>query len=162
MSKVIKGRRTAEVGPDGVVVFLIGMRFNHWWRVDKWWSVFTAMPRMLRGLSRQDDSPLLGYHLWFGPGRNLMVQQYWRSLDELIAYASDSAAPHAAAWRSFNRRIGEDGSVGIWHESYHVEPGRLEVLYGNMPAFGLAGATDSVEVTERRSTARRRLRQDAA
>lgn len=162
MAKVFPGRYTADVGTDGVVVFLIGMRFNHWWRIDKWFAVFVAMPRMLRELEQQEDSPLLGYHLWLGASRNVMVQQYWRSVDELIAYASDSGAVHAEAWRRFNRRIGSDGSVGIWHETYHVNPGELEVLYGNMPRFGLAAATEHVPVTESRASARARLRNGAA
>jgi len=161
MAKVSPGRYTADVGADGVVVFLIGMRLNHWWRIDKWWPVFVAMPKMLRELAAQPDSPLRGYHLWFG-FRVVMVQQYWRSLDELISYASDSKASHAAAWRNFNRRIDNNGSVGIWHETYHVRPGELEVLYGNMPAFGLAAATAHVPVTARRASARARLREGAA
>lgn len=51
------------------------------------------MPRMLRLLSSDAESGLLGYHLWFG-GRNLLVQRYWRSVEELIAFALDSTAPH--------------------------------------------------------------------
>lgn len=58
----------------------------------------------------------------------MLVLQYWRSVDELIVFASDSRAPHAAAWREFNRRVGADASVGIWHETYTthlpVGPGR--------------------------------------
>ncbi len=156
MAKVFPGRYTADVGPDGAVVFLIGMRFNSWWRVDKWWPVFVAMPRMLRHLAAATDSPLLGFHMW--PGRTVLVLQYWRSAEELIAFASDPDAPHAAAWREFNRRIGTDGSVGIWHETYEVRPGHAEAVYGNMPAFGLAAATSHVPVTPGRGSARARLR----
>ncbi|MDQ3150721.1 MAG: DUF4188 domain-containing protein [Actinomycetota bacterium] len=159
MAKVFPGRYTADVGEDGAVLFLIGMRFNHWWRIDKWWPVFVAMPRMLRHLAADPDSGLLGVHLW--PGRTVLVLQYWRSAEELIAFASDAGAPHAAAWREFNRRIGTDGSVGIWHETYEVRPGHVEAVYGNMPAFGLAAATSHVPVTAGRGNARARLRRRA-
>src|SRR6266567_1704880 len=56
-----------------------------------------------------------------------------------------------------NKAIGSDGSVGIWHETYLVEPGRYEAVYGNMPVFGLASATKHVPAVGRRETARRRL-----
>lgn len=151
---VFPGRYTAELDADGAVVFLIGMRFNAWWRVDKWWAVFTAMPRMLADLARR-DAGLLGYHTWFG--RTVVVLQYWRSVEELQAFAVDPTAPHARAWRDFNRRVGDDGSVGVWHETYVVGPGRAEAIYANMPAFGLAAATTHAPVGRGRGTARSRL-----
>lgn len=153
---VLTGRHTAEVGPQGAVVFLIGMRFNRWWRVDRWWPVFTAMPRMLRHLAADRGSGLLGYHLWFG--RTVLVLQYWRSTEDLIAFAADPHAPHATAWREFNRRIAAGGAVGVWHETYAVAPGQLEAVYVNMPRFGLAAATRHVPVGPRTGSARARLR----
>jgi hypothetical protein len=155
-SPVLAGRYTAEIGPGGAVVFLIGMRFNRWWRVDKWWPVFLAMPRMLRHLSADPESGLLGYHLWFG--RVPLVVQYWRSIDDLVAFASDSQAPHAVAWREFNRRISAGGAVGVWHETYQVLPGRQECVYVNMPSFGLAAATRHVPICPGTGSARARLR----
>jgi hypothetical protein len=155
MTAVHRGRYTAEVGDDGVVVFLIGMRFNRWWRVDKWWPVFVAMPRMLRHLAADPGAGLLGWRLW--AGRTVLVVQYWRSAEDLLRFSADPAAPHAAAWRAFNRRIGGDGSVGIFHETYVVPPGHAEAVYGNMPRFGLAEATAHVPVRPGRGSARARL-----
>jgi hypothetical protein len=63
-------------------------------------------------------------------------------------------------WQRFNKTIGADGSVGIWHESYLVEPGRYEAVYGNMLVFGLAAATSHVPAIGKRETARRRLGQE--
>ena len=34
----------------------------------------------------------------------------------------------------------DTGDVGIWHETYRVRAGEYEVVYGNMPLFGLAAA----------------------
>lgn len=161
MTQVAAGRYTAEVDPPGAVVFLIGMRFNQWWRVDKWWPVFVAMPRMLRRLAAAPGAGMLGYHLWFG-GRAVMVSQYWRSTEDLVAFASDSHAPHAAAWREFNRRISAGGAVGIWHETYEVVPGRHECIYVNMPPFGLAAATRHVPIGQGTHSAATRLRSHVA
>lgn len=57
----------------------------------------------------------------------------------------------------FNRTVGSDGSVGIFHETYIVERGNYEAIYGNMPVFGLAKATEHVRAVGGRETARRRL-----
>lgn len=160
MAEIFPGRYTADTDGDEVTVFLIGMRFNRPWRVDKWWPVFVAMPRMLRQLEADPGSGLLGWHLW--PGRTVLVVQYWRSAAELVDFATDPSAPHAAAWQAFNRRVGGDGSVGVWHETYVVPPGRAEAIYANMPRFGLAAATAHAPVGAGRGSARKRLARGVA
>ncbi|WP_245246173.1 DUF4188 domain-containing protein [Nostoc sp. ATCC 53789] len=72
-------------------------------------------------------------------------------------FARNPAYAHLKAWQKFNRAIGTDGSVAIWHETYLIEPGRSEAIYGNIPVFGLAAATKHVPAMGRRKTARRRL-----
>jgi hypothetical protein len=59
MSNVISDRMTA-VREDGIVVFLIGMRINRWWKIHRWLPVVLAMPRMLRELAGRPDAGLLG------------------------------------------------------------------------------------------------------
>ncbi len=93
-----------------------------------------------------------------------MVVQYCRSFEDLERFARDTQDRHLPAWQRFNRVVGyRDGAVGIWHESYLVEPAHYETVYGNMPVFGLAQATTHVPARGGLSTARRRLgREDAA
>ena len=59
---------------------------------------------------------------------------------------------HSHAWQKFNRSIGGDGSVGIWHETYLVRSGQYEAIYANMPIFGLAAATKHLPATESKET----------
>ena len=66
--------------------------------------------------------------------------QYWRSFADLERFARDASLPHHAAWRDYNRRVGTDGDVGVWHETYQVRAGQYESVYANMPMFGLAAA----------------------
>lgn len=66
MAQVFPERYTADTGDDEITVFLIGMRFHRWWRVDTWWPVFVAMPRILRYLAADPGSGLLGWHMWPG------------------------------------------------------------------------------------------------
>ncbi len=135
---IIDRRVCAEVeGP--FVVFLIGMRINRWWKVWQWLPVIRAMARMLPELARQPELGLLHARSHFGfPG--IMLVQYWRSYAALEAYASARDKAHLPAWAAFNRSIGSNGDVGIWHETYLVEPGRYENVYNNMPAWGLGRA----------------------
>ena len=130
-------RLTATIDGD-FVVFLIGMRVNQPLRVDKWWPVAAAMPRMLKELYRQPELGYIHGELWFS--RTVLVLQYWRSMEQLLAYAKNRQARHLPAWQAFNKAVGTNGSVGIWHETYAVSPGRYENIYVNMPAFGLGKA----------------------
>ena len=78
---------------------------------------------------------------------------------QLHAYAHARDAKHLPAWAEFNRRIGGDGSVGIWHETYTVAPEQYECIYANMPRFGLARAAEHVTATGRLEQARSRIKQ---
>ena len=143
-SDMIGGGRLTAVLEGDFVVFLIGMRINRPLAVHKWVPVMRAMPRMLQELHRQPDLGFLHAQMWFA--RTTIMVQYWRSMEQLLAYATNRSAAHLPAWRAFNRSVGTDGSVGIWHETYAVTPGRYENIYANMPPFGLgrAGALQPV------------------
>ncbi len=155
MAQVIDRRVTAEI-EDDFVVFLIGMRINRLRRVGKWLGVFIAMPRMIRELERTPDSGLLGAKLYFSGPRTPMVVQYWRSFEELEAYARSRDNAHWPAWVAFNKRIGSNGEVGIWHETYLVPAGGYECVYNNMPATGLGTVGKLVPAAGRKATAARR------
>src|SRR5688500_20122185 len=120
------------------VVFLIGMRINHPWRVDKWLPTALAMPRMQRELAAQPALGCLGAEAWFG--RTTIMVQYWRSLDQLMAYAHAGDHAHLPAWRAFQRRTASSRAVGVWHETFVVEAGAYESIYVDMPRFGLGAA----------------------
>jgi len=152
---VFDGRWTARLPEQGGVVFLIGMRFNKLWRVDRWWPVVMAMPRMLVHLGKHPELGFLGGRSWFG--RTTVLVSYWRSADDLIDFASAKSAPHLEAWKAYNRAVGTDGTVGVWHETLLVAPGQFESVYVNMPAFGLAAAYTHEAVTKDSNSSRKRL-----
>lgn len=149
------GRFTADAEGD-FVVFLIGMRFNKPWKVHKWFPVVTAMPKMLRVIDQHPELGCLGHHMWLG--RTTMTVQYWRSFEDLDHFARDKGLPHLEPWRKFNRAIRNSGDVGIWHETYKVRAGEYEAVYGNMPTFGLAAATNHVPVAQKAHSAAARIK----
>ncbi len=147
------GRMSATLQGD-FMVFLIGMRINQAWAVRQWGPVVMAMPRMLRELQAQPELGFLHGESFFG--RTMLMLQYWRSLDHLLAYAKNKDAEHLPAWKAFNQR-GGGSAVGIWHETYRVAPGRFENIYVNMPAFGLGRAGELAQVAKGRHSAAERL-----
>jgi len=152
---VFPGRYTAQ-SDEPFVVFLIGMRINRILAVRSWTRVAAAMPRMIAELKRSPELGLL-HAEFFLYWRGVAVLQYWRSFDHLHAYAHARDAEHLPAWTEFNRRVGGNGKVGIWHETYTVSPGQYECVYGNMPRFGLGAAVQHVPAVGRLESARSRI-----
>lgn len=157
MSEVVAGRYTAQI-EEPFVVFLIGMRVNRFRSFGKWMPAAQAMPEMLKVLSAHPEKGFLGGESFFRlfPLTTLLLT-YWRSFEDLEKFARNADDPHLGAWKRFNQAVGVDGTVGIWHETYLVQPKQYEAVYGNMPVFGLAKATQHVPAVGRRETARRRL-----
>jgi hypothetical protein len=150
MAKVERRRVAAEIEGD-FVVFLIGARFG--WRIFRNFWFLRTMPAMLKELEKHPEMGLLGY-------QNLgltTVVQYWRSWEQLEAYARNPDATHFPNWVKFNKRIGSDGSTGIWHETYRVPAGSYEAIYNNMPPYGLGKASKLVTATGKKLTAAGRL-----
>ena len=160
MASVHKGRYTAQIEGD-FVVFLIGMRFNRIFLIHKWLPVVRAMPRMLKELFQCPELGMLEARTFLS-GRTLMVVQYWRSFEHLHAYAHARDKAHLPAWAEFNRRVGGNGAVGIFHESYLVPAGGYECVYANMPRFGLAKAGEMVPAVGRLQSAKSRLGEPTA
>lgn len=150
-------RITATLEGD-FVVFLIGMRISNPFLIHKWLPVAMAMPRMLKELRRQPELGLLHAEMWLS--RTTILVQYWRSLEQLLAYANSKDADHLPAWRSFNQSVGTNGSVGIWHETYRVSPGSYETIYVNMPPFGLGKAGMMQPATGHKHSSIGRMRRD--
>ena len=151
---VIARRMTAQIEGE-FVIFLIGARINKWWKLNQFKWVGDAMSAMIAELEQRPESGFLGKESWFG--RTTMMVQYWRSMDQLMAYARNRDAAHFPAWVRFNKEIGSNGDIGIWHETYLVKPGQYECIYNNMPAFGLARVAGALPAEANRLTARGRL-----
>src|ERR1041385_8383933 len=96
VAKTINQRMTVQIEGD-FVVFLIGMRINRFWKFHKWVPVMLAMPKMLKELSQKPESGFLGAQTSIG-----VILQYWRTFEQLEAYAKDRNSLHYPAWKAFN------------------------------------------------------------
>jgi hypothetical protein len=159
MTEINQGRWTAQIEGD-FVVFIIGARLEktHPLRSLRDLGEFkNGMRAMLAHLTQHPEKGLLGYQ---NAGISTMVIQYWRSFEALETFARDDGDPHLATWRSYWKRVATSDRTGIWHETYLVRSGEYEAVYGNMPAYGLAKATDLIPLSDD-ATARHRLRKAA-
>ncbi len=157
MSTIQPGRMTAAFsGP--LVVFVIGMRINHFHKLGKWLPVIRAMGPMIAELSRDPQSGFLGTEFMLKSVRTIVLLQYWRDFDSLERYARARDHKHWPAWTAFNKAVGSDGTVGIFHETYAVPDRATETLYGNMPPFGLGKISGVVPATGSRNEARSRMK----
>jgi hypothetical protein len=154
MAKTFHGAYTADLDGD-FVVFLIGMRVNKPWAVRRWWPAFAAMRPMIQELEARPELGMLHAQLgWLG---GPYASQYWRSFEQLDAYARDKEHLHLQAWKEYNRIARASNAVGIWHETYQVRAGEYEAIYGNMPRRGLALAGGHEPVTTKGHSAARRI-----
>jgi hypothetical protein len=154
MADIKQGRWRADVEGD-FVVFLIGYRPTK----GRWTQAWTdlggrrGMLRMLKELSAEPDSGLMGYEMSTFGG---LIVQYWRSFEHLERFA-DSSDIHTEAWRTYWKRVGNRAGTGIWHETYLVKADDYEAVYANMPPYGLGKASTLVTLAEG-SSARQRLK----
>jgi hypothetical protein len=158
MSELFPGRWTAEADSD-FVVFLIGMRINKLTALSKWRPVAKAMPEMQKELGRHPELGCIHTENWFG--RTTISVQYWKDFESLSAYARNPDQAHLPAWRAFNKVIRDNGTVGIWHETFRVSRGNAEAIYGNMPRVGLAAAFGHVKASQIGNSAAKRIGADA-
>ena len=152
MGEVAGRRMMAEIEGD-FVVFLIGARLS---KRQVFQSLIDlggrrGMRHMLDYLVEHPEKGLLAYEMGIPT-----IVQYWRSFEQLEAFAKDKEDPHLEMWRQYWRRVGRSTRTGIWHETYLVKAGQYEAVYGNMPAHGLGKAGRLVPMSEA-SSARERL-----
>lgn len=152
MGQIAGRRMTVELEGD-FVVFLIGARFDrrHPARSLLDLGGRRGMRHMLDYLMARPEKGLLAYQMGLPT-----IVQYWRSFEQLEAFAKDRDDPHLDAWRTYWRRVGRSDRTGIWHETYLVTAGNYEAIYGNMPPHGLGKAGKLIPATEQ-SSARGRL-----
>jgi len=155
MPQIFNGRFAARIEGD-FVVFLIGMRINQLFALHKWMPVAAAMPRMLKELGQHPEMGLLHAEFYLS-WRTVMTVQYWRSFEQLHAYAHARDLQHLPAWADFNRKVGNNGAVGVFHETYLVPASKYEAVYVNMPRMGLAKAGEMIPAIGRMQSAKSRL-----
>lgn len=90
--------------------------------------------------------------------RGIGTMQYWKDFDLLEAFAHDKNQPHLKSWQKLAVQTQSDRTFGYWHQTYEIEPDNAGAIYGSMPLFGLAAASNHVELKAKEKSARDRLK----
>jgi hypothetical protein len=136
--KIHKKRMMADI-KEPFVVMILGIRINSLWKVHLWLPVFFSMKKIFKELYSHPEHGFIGHESWFG--NPWLSIQYWRSIDDIIAYAGNKDAIHLPTWVKYNKTQSKRAAVGLWHEIYLAQPGTFDVAYKNMPPFALGRAT---------------------
>ncbi len=64
------------------------------------------------------------------------------------------------AWKRFYKSSKAGDAVGIWHETYLIQPNQYEAIYSAMPKFGLRSVMEHVPAMGRFNAARDRLNKE--
>ena len=152
---------------DGpLAVFLIGLRVHKPWKRRIVQQAATAMPRMIMELEQNKAAAERGEaeHLGYLGSRSTVhlmattMIQYWRSVEDIYAYAGSTGHAHRPAWLEFYRLAGDDPSaVTIWHETYSLAEHGAESVYSGPRPLGLAAIAGTLPVRRRGDTARQRM-----
>jgi hypothetical protein len=108
---ILRDRVTAKTDGKRFAVFLIGMRVNRWWALRRWISVAMAMPPMLRELYQHPELGFLSAEYLMN-WRGVTTLQYWRSPQDLEAFANARDHSHFPAWQQFYRKVGKRWQCG--------------------------------------------------
>lgn len=125
---------------EAFVVFILGMRIHQPRKVAQWLRLYQLIPKMLTEI---EHNPPLGYlgSIAKVSFREPLIIQYWRDLKSLEHFARNPENSHLEVWKTFNRWVGKSKDIGIWHESYCIQPHQHENIYINMPYTGLGQFT---------------------
>lgn len=126
----------ADIGQP-YILFLVGARLNRLTWPGRIRRISQTMSAMQRELLAHPELGCVHIENW--TGRTTVSVQYWRSREQLLAYARSTDSEHLPAWREFNRRFAGDKAFGIWHEIHEISA--AHGLYVNMSPLGLGRAS---------------------
>jgi hypothetical protein len=144
--------------PDGVdELCLIRLGFRCRGLSSRWYSY-----RLGRAIDRSAaEAVATGAGLWRSErfaidSRHFGVLQYWRSFAALEAWSH--RPPHSDWWRGAVERMRTRGDFGLYHEVFLVPRDRIESIYLNCDATGLAAFGTLGEPIGPQTNSRGRLR----
>ena len=130
-----QGRYYARQEQD-FVLFVLGLRVNHYWNFREVLKLYRLIPKVFAEARQLGGIGYLGGTYRFTLREPLIIQ-YWQSMDALQRFAHDPAHSHAQIWKLYHATAGKSGSIGIWHEAYHIVPKGQQSNYFNMPFTGM-------------------------
>jgi hypothetical protein len=156
MSKQIYSGRYAPHYDRDFVMYVFGMRINKPLQVSLWMHVVKYAFQMRTWLRNNPQAGMLRIERAIVHGCPAMVT-YWRSFEDLEAFARDRENIHMDGWHWYNTKAHQTGAVGMWHEMYQVRAGATAGIYAHLPRIGLAAIGEHRPVGSTLRTAAQRM-----
>jgi hypothetical protein len=144
-----------------VCLFMVGMQCRSWrsfWKIP---LIARRMKQMQKELKNDRESGLI----W---GENFTSQRpfttlylsYWKSSDHINRFVTDKKFSHLSSVKEYFQRFRDDPDIGVWHETYEVDPQKTENLYFGMAPFGVSAFLKTVEINSKNRNYLMRLRRN--
>jgi hypothetical protein len=149
---------SAEI-KEPMCLFLVGMQCRSW---KSMWKIPFILIRMRKIygelLSNKDSGFLWGKFFTSNRPKTTLLLSYWKSSEHIERFISDKKFSHHQATKDYYKRLGQDPNIGIWHETYEINPGQAETLYYGMNPFGASGFLDVHSINRHKDNYMNRLR----
>ena len=129
------------------VLFALGMRVHHYGNPLRLMRLYRLIPQVFDEAKRSPGYLAGTYRFSM---REPLIIQYWRSMEDLQAYAHQGA--HAAIWKHFHQEVMASAQVGLWHEAFQIRVAEQHSNYVNMPLTGMALFTPTESIKQQQST----------
>jgi hypothetical protein len=154
MTAIMNGRRKAHADIE-LVAFIMGMRINRRWLIQRWQPRNVAMTTMAREFVPQPKRRHLCSKAWF-QRTAAIISDRW-PLGALATYRKVRECTKVSDWPGFSRKTGNNDTVGTRNNADRIVPGWLANVLVSMPAFLTGNCTILIEAWHEFATATGRM-----
>lgn len=147
---------------DPLCVFMVGVQIKS---ARSFWKIPYIAGKMRQMQKELREDPESGF-IWgtnftkFAPFTTLFLS-YWTSADYIDQFIKRDKFSHKRESVAYWKRFGKDTDVGVWHETYEIDPQRTENLYFGMEPFGVSAFLPIAKVDAANRAYVQRLRRAA-
>jgi hypothetical protein len=150
-------RKTSKI-EEPIALFLVGVQcrsLKSFWKLP---FISRKMSKLQNELNMNKDSGLLWGEnfISFKPFTTLYLS-YWKSIEHINNFANNSKFSHKETWIQYMRKYYKDKNIGIWHETYEIDPNKAENIYVGMSLFGLGAVGQLSEISHSTENFNKRL-----
>jgi|JI10StandDraft_1071094.scaffolds.fasta_scaffold364288_3 hypothetical protein len=123
-----------------LAVFLTGVQCR---KITSMWKIPMITNKMIKMQSELKLDKKAGFYhgenfFTMTPHFTTLFLSYWDSPGSIERFANSKFFSHLESAKDYLKNFLSDTNLGIWHETFVVEPEKVESLYYNMEPFGLS------------------------
>ena len=123
-----------------LAVFLTGVQCR---KITSMWKIPMITNKMIKMQSELKLDKKAGFYhgenfFTMTPHFTTLFLSYWDSPGSIERFANSKFFSHLESAKDYLKNFLSDTNLGIWHETFVVEPEKVESFYYNMEPFGLS------------------------